>query len=151
VTGTTPADFFLDKRLRIAKEELRTQLFRTMTDIALGMGFRSASNFPTTFQRKTGYNPSDYRRLHLSSKSYRRSSDANHHDRLTSCWTTCRDASHGNFLNQSNTIPSRITIQHYRNAAREYSKRRYSNVHYYSEITGAFACPNGLDGHLTET
>ncbi len=64
LTGTTPADYVLDKRLQVAKEALCTELCRTVTDIAIEVGFRSTSYFSTVFQRETGYSPSDYRILH---------------------------------------------------------------------------------------
>ncbi|WAH37903.1 bifunctional transcriptional activator/DNA repair enzyme AdaA [Alicyclobacillus dauci] len=67
LTGTTPADYLFNKRLRAAKQALRTELYRTVTDIAIGVGFRSPSHFSTMFQRKTGYSPSDYRKLNLGS------------------------------------------------------------------------------------
>lgn len=64
LTGTTPADYVLHMRLLAAKEALCHERRRTVTDIAMGVGFRSTSHFSTVFQKKTGYTPSDYRELH---------------------------------------------------------------------------------------
>ncbi|MCL6633215.1 MAG: bifunctional transcriptional activator/DNA repair enzyme AdaA [Alicyclobacillus herbarius] len=69
LTGTTPADYVLDKRLRVAKEALRNERYRTVTDIAMGVGFRSTSHFSTVFRKETGYSPSDYREFHLRKES----------------------------------------------------------------------------------
>lgn len=66
LTGSTPADFLLHKRLQVAKEVLSTERLTTITDVAMGVGFRSTSHFSTTFRRITGYSPSDYRKLHLT-------------------------------------------------------------------------------------
>lgn len=61
LTGVTPAGCVLTKRIRVAKAALRTEHGRTITEIALAVGFRSASHFSTVFQRATGYSPRDYR------------------------------------------------------------------------------------------
>lgn len=65
LTGTTPANYVLVKRIQAAKQALRTDPCRTVTDIALGIGFRSTSYFSTVFQRETGSTPTDYREWHL--------------------------------------------------------------------------------------
>lgn len=67
--GITPAEYVLDKRIHTAKELLRTEATRTITDIAMVVGFRSSAHFSTVFQRVTGHSPSDYRVLHLRSKA----------------------------------------------------------------------------------
>jgi AraC family transcriptional regulator of adaptative response / methylphosphotriester-DNA alkyltransferase methyltransferase len=69
VTGTTPAAYIVDKRIRVSQETLQTESCRTVTDIALGVGFRSPSHFSTVFQRKTGCSPSDYRALHRKAET----------------------------------------------------------------------------------
>lgn len=66
LTGTTPAHYLLERRLQVAEEALRSESFRSITDIALEAGFRSMSHFSTTFQKKTGHSPSDYRKLHAN-------------------------------------------------------------------------------------
>lgn len=60
-TGITPAEYVVHKRIESAKEALRVEPQRTITDIALSIGFRSASHFSTVFQRKTGHRPTKYR------------------------------------------------------------------------------------------
>lgn len=60
-TGTTPGDYILHTRIESAKEALRIEPQRTITDIALAVGFLSASHFSTVFQRKTGQTPTDFR------------------------------------------------------------------------------------------
>lgn len=60
-TGTTPGDYILHTRIESTKEALRIEPQRTITGIALAVGFRSASHFSTAFQRKTGQTPTDFR------------------------------------------------------------------------------------------
>lgn len=69
LTGTTPADYVLDRRLQVAKEALCNERCRRVTDIAMGVGFRSTSHFSTVFLRETGYSLSEYRELHLRKES----------------------------------------------------------------------------------
>ncbi|QQE79803.1 bifunctional transcriptional activator/DNA repair enzyme AdaA [Alicyclobacillus sp. SO9] len=65
-TGITPADYLLRKRIETAKEALRTEPKRSITDIALAVGFRTASHFSTVFHRETGQKPSDFRQYAIS-------------------------------------------------------------------------------------
>jgi len=60
VAGITPADYVFEKRIQAAKEALRTEPCRTITDVARAVGFRSASHFSTVFAQATGYSPSGY-------------------------------------------------------------------------------------------
>ena len=61
-TGFTPARYQLNARVREAKNQLiRTD--RSITDIALGVGFSSSQYFATAFRRVTGLTPRDYRLL----------------------------------------------------------------------------------------
>jgi len=69
LTGITPAGYVRQKRIKSAKEALQFELSRTITDIALAVGFRSASHFSTVFQREVGHSPSDYRALLLRSRT----------------------------------------------------------------------------------
>ncbi len=64
LTGTTPAGYILDRRLRVAQEALCSEPSRTVTDIAMEAGFRSTSHFSTVFQKETGFSPSNYRKLY---------------------------------------------------------------------------------------
>jgi AraC family transcriptional regulator of adaptative response / methylphosphotriester-DNA alkyltransferase methyltransferase len=63
-TGVTPAEYLVAKRIEVAKEALRTEPLRTITDIALAVGFRSASHFSTVFRKMTGCSPKHYRTQH---------------------------------------------------------------------------------------
>jgi AraC family transcriptional regulator of adaptative response / methylphosphotriester-DNA alkyltransferase methyltransferase len=64
LTGTTPAEFILRTRIQAAAHALKAEPTRTITDIALGVGFRSASHFSSVFRKVTGYTPTDYRKMH---------------------------------------------------------------------------------------
>lgn len=64
VTGMTPANYLLEKRIEVARAALESHS-RTITDIALEVGFKSASHFSTVFQRLTGLSPSAYRSSHV--------------------------------------------------------------------------------------
>lgn len=64
--GTTPADYLFGKRIQAAKEALRNEPSRSVTYIALEVGFQSLSHFSTVFRKTTGSSPSQYRFLHLN-------------------------------------------------------------------------------------
>ncbi|MCL6600239.1 MAG: bifunctional transcriptional activator/DNA repair enzyme AdaA [Alicyclobacillus macrosporangiidus] len=66
LTGVTPADYLVAKRIEAAKEALRTEPLRTITEIALAVGFRSASHFSTVFRKMTGCSPKDYRAQYIT-------------------------------------------------------------------------------------
>lgn len=61
LTGVTPAEYILQKRLDKAMAALKADRSRTITEIAFGVGFNSISHFSTVFQRMTGQTPSQYR------------------------------------------------------------------------------------------
>jgi AraC family transcriptional regulator, regulatory protein of adaptative response / methylphosphotriester-DNA alkyltransferase methyltransferase len=65
LTGLTPAEFICQRRICAAEDALRTQPSRSITEIALAVGFRSASHFSTVFQKVTGHIPTDYRTLYM--------------------------------------------------------------------------------------
>jgi AraC family transcriptional regulator of adaptative response / methylphosphotriester-DNA alkyltransferase methyltransferase len=65
LTGLTPAEFIFQRRICAAENALRTQSSQSITEIALAVGFRSASHFSTVFQKATGHSPKDYRTLHM--------------------------------------------------------------------------------------
>ncbi|WP_067934255.1 bifunctional transcriptional activator/DNA repair enzyme AdaA [Alicyclobacillus kakegawensis] len=69
VAGTTPAAYLLQTRVEAAKRALVTECGRPITDIALAVGFQSASHFSTTFRRVVGCSPSRYRALHVRSQA----------------------------------------------------------------------------------
>ena len=62
-TGQAPHQYILAQRLERAKGCLRTSR-RSMTAIALGLGFRTPSHFAMHFRRLTGLTPTAYRRAH---------------------------------------------------------------------------------------
>src|SRR6516165_2320791 len=61
VTGTTPHQYLIGARLRLAlRMLLDTQ--RPVTEIAYDVGFQDLSNFVNTFHRVIGCSPRTYRR-----------------------------------------------------------------------------------------
>lgn len=68
MTGTTPAGYLLARRLRAAREALCSESYSTITDIAMSVGFRSASHFSTVFHKETGCSPTEYRDHHRQNK-----------------------------------------------------------------------------------
>jgi AraC family transcriptional regulator of adaptative response / methylphosphotriester-DNA alkyltransferase methyltransferase len=61
LTNVTPAEYILQTRLNKAMAALKEERSRSITEIALGVGFSSLSHFSTVFQRMTGQSPSQYR------------------------------------------------------------------------------------------
>jgi|GEM_PF-590673 len=61
-TGKTPYDFFLEAKIERASEQLMNES-RSITDICLSCGFNNPSHFSSTFKKKTGICPSEYRRM----------------------------------------------------------------------------------------
>jgi AraC-like DNA-binding protein len=59
--GVTPKQFLIDVRLRVARD-LLASTDRTVTEIALDVGFQQASHFIRTFHRAVGLPPAAYRR-----------------------------------------------------------------------------------------
>jgi AraC family transcriptional regulator len=62
--GIPPHQYHLQQRIEYAKQLLANS-DRSITDIAVGMGFSASSNFSTVFRRITGISPRDYRRGRL--------------------------------------------------------------------------------------
>ncbi len=61
---TTPHQFILDRRIAHAKDLLLTTA-QSITEISLATGFSTHSHFTTTFRKRVGLPPTDYRH-HLS-------------------------------------------------------------------------------------
>jgi AraC family transcriptional regulator, regulatory protein of adaptative response / methylphosphotriester-DNA alkyltransferase methyltransferase len=61
VTGLTPAQYICRTRITRAMELLKHEHNKSVTDIAIGLGFRSISHFSTVFRQATGQTPSEYR------------------------------------------------------------------------------------------
>lgn len=63
--GMAPYRYFVVRRIEHAKE-LLSATSRDVTDVALGLGFSSASHFSTTFKSFVGCSPSEFRRRSAS-------------------------------------------------------------------------------------
>jgi AraC-like DNA-binding protein len=61
VTGTTPHQYLVGARLRLAAR-LLLDTDQRVTDIAYDVGFQDLSNFVRTFRRAVGWSPGAYRR-----------------------------------------------------------------------------------------
>lgn len=59
--GTTPAQYIIEQRLRLARR-LLSQTSKDITTIALESGFASHAHFTSTFRSRTGITPSEFRR-----------------------------------------------------------------------------------------
>ena len=60
LTGVSPAQALLKKRLEVAKHTL-VRTSDSITDTALTVGFRSAAHFSSVFAKEVGCSPSEYR------------------------------------------------------------------------------------------
>lgn len=60
----SPYAYFLNIRIRKAKETLFISKQKTIKEIAIQVGFRSVSHFVATFKRIVGLPPEEFRRLH---------------------------------------------------------------------------------------
>lgn len=60
-TGYSPAQYLLNVRIDLAKERLVSS--NSITSIALDCGFYSSQHFSTTFKRRTGLSPGDFRKF----------------------------------------------------------------------------------------
>lgn len=58
--GSTPAQYLLEQRVRRARHLLQTTQ-KDITTVAMETGFADHSHFSTTFKRRTGTTPSQYR------------------------------------------------------------------------------------------
>jgi AraC family transcriptional regulator len=65
LTGVTPHQFILRRRLREAALRLASEQARVL-DIALDCGFGDVSNFNHAFRAEFGINPRDYRKLYFA-------------------------------------------------------------------------------------
>jgi AraC-like DNA-binding protein len=61
--GETPYQYLLTRRLERASHLLRTTEL-AVAEICLEVGFRSVGSFTTTFRRRLGVSPTEYRRAH---------------------------------------------------------------------------------------
>jgi AraC-like DNA-binding protein len=64
--GTTPAEWRTRKRIDRAKTWLVRDPEKSVTDIALMLGFCSSQYFATAFKRYTAHTPTEYRQKHQS-------------------------------------------------------------------------------------
>lgn len=62
VTGFAPANYFKELKINKAKQ-LLLESSLTIKEVAIKLEFYSADNFTTTFKKKTGYSPNEYRAL----------------------------------------------------------------------------------------
>lgn len=62
--GQPPYAYFIQLRLRRAKEMLTSSSPLTVREVARKVGFRDASHFIATFRRHVGMTPEQFRRLH---------------------------------------------------------------------------------------
>lgn len=62
--GQTPGQYLTDWRVRQARERLASGM--GVTETCFAVGFRSPGSFSTLFKKKTGLNPSSYRKAQLS-------------------------------------------------------------------------------------
>jgi AraC-like DNA-binding protein len=60
-TGTSPGDYLLSCRVDAAREMIRRDPARPITDIAMELSFSSSQHFAVTFKRLTGATPSQFR------------------------------------------------------------------------------------------
>lgn len=61
IVGVTPAQFLNVVRLQEAKR-LLSQTDRSVTEVALAVGFQSVSHFSSVFRKETGQSPSHYKK-----------------------------------------------------------------------------------------
>lgn len=64
--GTTPAEWRTQKRIERAKTCLLHNPQKSVTEIALELGFGSSQYFATAFKRYTAHTPTEYRETHQS-------------------------------------------------------------------------------------
>ena len=61
--GETPHQYLISRRLERARHLLRTSDL-SVAEVCLAVGFVSVGSFTTTFRRRTGCSPTEYRRDH---------------------------------------------------------------------------------------
>lgn len=59
-TGKTPYEYLLDLKIEKAKKMLKSNKY-TVTEISMMCGFSSHSHFTSTFKKKTGISPTEYK------------------------------------------------------------------------------------------
>lgn len=59
--GVTPSAYILERRLRMAAEQLRRADGRCITEVAMAVGFNDLTHFGRAFRRRYGVTPRDYR------------------------------------------------------------------------------------------
>ena len=62
-TGYSPRDYIMHLKMDKAMEMLSSS-DRSVTDIAMDLGFATSAHFASVFRRRTGLTPSDYRAAH---------------------------------------------------------------------------------------
>ncbi|MBY5970720.1 helix-turn-helix domain-containing protein [Ferrimonas balearica] len=60
--STTPSRYIMERRLVLARDLLRSEPTRPVTDIALELGFSDSSHFARQFRARFGMSPSQWRR-----------------------------------------------------------------------------------------
>lgn len=60
-TNKTPYEYLLDLKIEKAKKMLESNIY-TITEISMLCGFSSHSHFTSTFKKKTGLSPTDYKK-----------------------------------------------------------------------------------------
>ena len=65
-TGYPPHAYVLDRRLDVGRHLLIDQPDLPIEQVALRLGFSSSSHFSSAFRRRTGYSPTEYRKIRLS-------------------------------------------------------------------------------------
>lgn len=63
ITNMTPLEFLAFRRVKVAAEELLSEPARSITDIALAVGFQSSQYFATIFRKQLGVSPRQYRTI----------------------------------------------------------------------------------------
>jgi len=62
ITGFAPAHYFLELKMRKAKQLLLETPYR-IKEISYSLNYKTVENFVTLFKNKTGYTPSEYRKF----------------------------------------------------------------------------------------
>lgn len=68
ITGKTPKDYIITKRINLAKKQLKESKF-SINEISQNCGFEFYSHFAATFKNKTGQTPAEYRKEHTQKKA----------------------------------------------------------------------------------
>ena len=68
--GKTPGAFIEERRMAHAKQ-LMTQSHRSLAEVAVACGFGTQSRLTTTFKRRTGFTPAEFRRGRPATSAHR--------------------------------------------------------------------------------